>query len=467
MANKKKGLGTSKANVVFKGPDILISAPGGVSQSGGAYITADYGEALGFDSGKFVSTLEGIRFAISKYPKQRVEINEIGFFQEIQSFFSDTVIEANIITGPGGVGIDVEVLYNAKDKATKIELNNKAKFLIATPIFSKILNQIPFYFWNVIQLSQSNLKKQKELEKKEAELTKKADSKLHKQPRGYLKTTARLVGKSTNEPSLFSLPTLPEAPDTNTLGREEGNLVRDVISKNTATLGHYLLQLWQDGGGKDLKIYNLSDVSEVMGVNNHELKIYLLYLGGYTYPIVDTDSNGLTLTVEQLFKVQFKYSKAFSEKYKSGDFTRVGTSFFNFIKDEPIDHVVITPNSLFLNAMKGKGLGTVLAVNDSFVKMLLSLTDIAYKICSYSASNRPTQKIEEKKLISHLGLEKQIKTQGKPRIRASILKGFQELKDKGHIKEYSFEEENGMYSFSYSDKYIKHQHRKREITEPK
>ena len=30
--------------------------------------------------------------------------------------------------------------------------------------------------------------------------------KLHKQPRGYLKTTAKIVGKATEEATLFSLP---------------------------------------------------------------------------------------------------------------------------------------------------------------------------------------------------------------------------------------------------------------------
>lgn len=459
-----KGIGSAKQTVVFKGPDTLIGTQG-ITQEGISYITTNYGKALGFDSGKFVSTLEGIRFAISEYPKERVDDIEKGFLQEIKNFFSDTVIEANIITGPGGIGIDVEVLFNAKDKATRTELNSKAKTLIGTPIFTKILNQIPFYFWNVIQQSQSNLKKEKELEKKAAELAKKEDSKLHKQPRGYLKTTARLVGKSTSEPTLFSLPTLPETTKE-TRENEEGNLVRDVISKNTAILGHYLLQLWQEGGEKELKIYNLTPVSEMMGVNNHELKIYLLYLGGYTYPIVDKDKDGLTLTVEQLFKVQFRYSRTVSEKYSSGNIKSVGTTFASFIKDEPIDHVIVTPNSLFLNAMKGQGLGTVLAVNDKFVKMVLSLTDIAYKICSYSASNRPTQKIEEKKLVTHLGLGKQTKTQGKPRVRATILKGFQELEDKGHIKDYFFDEEKETYSFTYSDRYIKHQHRKRDTIEP-
>lgn len=272
---------------------------------------------------------------------------------------------------------------------------------------------------------------------------------LHKQPRGYLKTTAKLVGRATEEKTLFSLPEV--IPDNG------GNLLREVISRNTAILGNYLLQLWQQNGQKELIIDNLSPISEIMGNSNYEIKVYLLYLGGYVYPIVDKDKDGLTLTTEQLFKIKFRYSSKVADKYKTGNFTEIGSGLTKFIKDEPIDSIEITPSPLFIKALEGKGLGNVLVVNDKFVKLALSLTDIAYKIFTYSASNKPNQKIKEDSLIKHLGLEKQIKTQGRPRVRTTILKGLQELKDKEHIKNYSYEETTGMYLFDYSDKYIKHQ----------
>ena len=272
--------------------------------------------------------------------------------------------------------------------------------------------------------------------------------KLHKQPRGYLKTTAKLVGKATDETTLFTLPELrPESG---------GNFLREVISRNTAILGNYLLQLWQQHGGDELVIDNLSPIAEMMGNSNYEIKIYLLYLGGYVYPIIDKDENGLTLTTEQLFKIQFRYNSKVADKYKAGDYTEIGSGLTKFIKDEPIDSITIKPSQLFIKALEGKGLGNVLVVNDKFVKLALSLTDIAYKILTYSASNKPSQKIAETNLIKHLGLEKQIKTQGKPRVRATILKGFMELKEKEHIKNYSYEEASQMYLFTYSDKYIRH-----------
>lgn len=279
--------------------------------------------------------------------------------------------------------------------------------------------------------------------------------KLHKQPRGYLKTTAKLVGRATDNKTLFTLPeVVPESG---------GNFLREVISRNTAILGNYLLQLWQQNGGKELVIDNLSPIAEMMGNSNYEIKIYLLYLGGYVYPIIDKDKDGLTLTTEQLFKIQFRYSRKVADKYDAGNYTEIGGGLTKFIKDEPIDSITIKPSPLFIKALEGKGLGNVLVVNDKFVKLALSLTDIAYKIFTYSASNKPSQKIAEDNLIRHLGLEKQIKTQGRPRVRATILKGLQELKDKEHIKSYKYEEATGMYLFTYSDKYVKHQEAKKDI----
>jgi hypothetical protein len=282
--------------------------------------------------------------------------------------------------------------------------------------------------------------------------------KLHKQPRGYLKTVGKLVGKSTDETTLFTLPAIK----TETEGG--GNLLREVISKNTAILGNYLLQLWQQNGGEELVIDNLSPISKMMNVNNYEIKMYLLYLGGYVYPIIDKDqSGGLTLTTEQLFKIQFKYSKEVGDRYTNETHTEIGNGLTKFIKDEPIKSIVIKPSPLFIKALEGKGLGNVLVVNDKFVKLALSLTDIAFKIFSYSASNKPSQKIAEGNLVKHLGLERQITKQGKPRIRATILKGLQELQDKGHIKSYSYEEATGMYVFNYSAKYIRHKELKDEV----
>jgi len=239
--------------------------------------------------------------------------------------------------------------------------------------------------------------------------------------------------------------------------------------KNTAALALYLIQRYQDNENEVLEITNLKEIANIMNCNNYRLKLYLLYLGGYLYPIVDRDekTRELVLSNEQLFRVEFRYSGKVADKYEvSGELIqgaeRTGTALMSFIKDEPVDRVIITPNQRFIKALSGAGLGNILTVNDRFVGLILELTDIATKILTYSSSNKPSQRIREDSLIKHLGLNKQLKTQGRPRVRATILKGLQELKDKGHINSYSHDEATGTYTYAYSDKYVRYKPSKKE-----
>jgi hypothetical protein len=290
--------------------------------------------------------------------------------------------------------------------------------------------------------------------------------KLHKQPRSLLKTVGQSISNTTEAPTLF---TLPQKAETGGAIEE----LKEEISKNTGALAFYLIQKYQENNSKPLEITNLNAIAEVMKCNNYRLKLYLLYLGGYVYPIIDKDdrTKELVLTNEQLFKIEFRYNQKTADKYgvnTRGEILgveRIGNNLLSFIKDEPLNRVVITPSQIFIKALEGKGLGNILTVNNKFVGLILELTDIATKILCYSSSNQPTHRIKEDNLIKHLGLTKQVKTQGRPRVRATILKGLQELQDKEHIKNYSYKEDTAMYSYTYSDKYVKFKESKK--TPPK
>ena len=292
--------------------------------------------------------------------------------------------------------------------------------------------------------------------------------KLHKQPRSLLKTVGQSISNTTEAPTLFTLPQKVE-PGGGAIGE-----LKEEISKNTGALAFYLIQKYQENNSKPLEVTNLNAIAEVMNCNNYRLKLYLLYLGGYVYPIVDRDerTKELVLTNEQLFKIEFRYSQKIADKYSVNNrgeiqgVERIGNNLLNFIKDEPLDRVVITPSQRFIKALEGKGLGNILTVNNKFVGLILELTDIATKILCYSSSNQPSQKIAEDNLVKHLGLEKQIKTQGRPRVRATILKGLQELQDKEHIKSYSYEDATGMYNYTYSEKYVRFKESKRIKKDP-
>ncbi len=292
--------------------------------------------------------------------------------------------------------------------------------------------------------------------------------KLHKQPRSLLKTVGRSISNTTEAPTLFTLPQKVEP------GGAIWEAEKEEISKNTAALAFYLIQKYQENNNKPLEVTNLNAIAKDMNCNNYRLKLYLLYLGGYVYPIVDINerTKELVITNEQLFKIEFIYSKKIADKYSVNNrgeiqgVERIGTPLLTFIKDEPLDRVIITPSQRFIKALEGKGLGNIPTVNNKFVGLILELTDIATKILCYSSSNKPSQKIREEFLVEHLGLTKQVTKQGMPRVRATILKGFKELQDKGHIKSFSFDEATKMYSYTYSEKYVRFKESKRAKKNP-
>ena len=272
---------------------------------------------------------------------------------------------------------------------------------------------------------------------------------LHKQPRSQLKTYASEVGRETRP--LTELSTL-QAKDIK-------------LNKNPAILGSFLYRLWQERTDKTkdtLEIDNLSDLSSFMGNSNYETKLYLLALGSIPRQLIySNEDRELCVTTALLFEITFIYSKEVEAKYKDRGFQQLGSERLSFIKDEPISKITVKPNKYWIKALekqpKGKyhglGLGTVLLTNDS-LRELKDRSPMAYKLFNYTASNRPEHKIREAGLIKALGLEDQVKKQGKLRVRKTIALGLEELVIMGHISEHSYED--GLYTFTFSDKFVKH-----------
>lgn len=292
-------------------------------------------------------------------------------------------------------------------------------------------------------------------------------AKLHKQPRGLLKTAASTVGKDTDSLSLFSLQTYDESLQPS----------RETISRNTAITGQYLMALWQKNKDEDgiYKIKNLSEVAKPLNVTPQELKNYLIYLSGYIYPVTTRErlDNGKTrmyITNDLLFKVRwsFLFKDGEDEKQYNND-KRVGTRLSNYIKDLPVESVEITPNKSFIEELEGRGLGNIL-VSDEIVAFSLNLTPTAYKLFCLSGSNRPTFKIGFKKLVGkkYLNLEsllygvfdkgKRIRAgKGKPYVLTKIKEALEELKQAGHLQSWNYEDKDEMFSWTYTDKIYKHE----------
>jgi hypothetical protein len=392
--------------------------------------------------------------------KEQAEIVEIAKFFE-QHLFDITF--SGLYPGEFGATITFSSYPNSEKVYSKIaEYLNHPTVMLA---LAQVTNTLPEFLDNIKNLNKREeelkrrehilAKKEKEQKKKEKDL-----ERLTKQPRNLLKTLARDIGNTTEKPTLFSI----ENPEL------EVSSERDLITKNTSALAIYLIDLYQRQSEKTLSIENLAPLAEqCTGGNNKRLKTALQLLGGYTYPFVDVDpkTSEIVITSEQLFKIEFRYSAELGKKYGTNSKgliqgKRIGNEALSFIENEETSSIKITPSERLLKGLEGKGLGNTLVVSGLFIELMVEATDIASKILTFSSSNKPSYKIHEDKLIDHLGLSKQVKTQGKPRVRETILKGLQELKEKEHIKKYIFDTEKSLFSWTYSEKYVRHKDSKKE-----
>lgn len=272
-----------------------------------------------------------------------------------------------------------------------------------------------------------------------------AEEKVYRAPRGYARTVAQIVKREREQPSLFNASGLLSLEETH----------RTAITRNAAALGTYLFQLLKSEE-ETITVRNLTALAEKFNTTNSEIKLYLLALGGFTYPIVGLENGGFSISIEQLFKIKIVYSKKTLDRYHSGELTRAGTNLLQILVNEAPSEIQITPNRMFLEGLTGKGQGYTLLVQDKYTKLSLQLTDLGYKLQEYSSTQRRSHSIKEPGLISALSLAAQVKQQGAPRIRATIHKALEELKTHGYFTEYSYEEETGLYKWVCSGEYIQH-----------
>jgi len=167
---------------------------------------------------------------------------------------------------------------------------------------------------------------------------------LHRQPRGYLKTMASLVGRDTQQPSLFDLPALKseDIPDIKD--------VKEAISKDTAITGNYLIELWQKKKNEAgiLVIDNLTEVAEHLSMTAQRLKLYLIYLGGYQYPVIKLerqakDKNILTISHAKLCEIEFKFDLK-DHEVENVENLKIGTRYLYFMRNTPVKTITFKPS---------------------------------------------------------------------------------------------------------------------------
>jgi hypothetical protein len=286
-----------------------------------------------------------------------------------------------------------------------------------------------------------------------------------KQPRTLLKTISKNLKRDTNSSlDLFTV-TAEEVEAGSSLVIPP----KEEMNKNTGALALYLMELYQIQGNKKIVIENLEPMAKRFNIDNFRLKHYLWNLGGHVWPVVDkNEEGGLDISNQLLFKVKFSYSETVANKYEVVNNTiiganRYGNNFLSFLANEPVKCIEIEPCDLLIKALAGKGLGNILTATDKFLDTVIRLSDIGVKLLTYSTSNKPNKKINEDSLINDLGLNEQLRTQGRPRIRQSILNGLEELKQEGHFIKYSFDEVKKIYEWTYGSRITKYQPTKKEL----
>jgi len=302
-------------------------------------------------------------------------------------------------------------------------------------------------------------------------------TKTHKQPRSMLRTIAKNVGRDTNiqAPSLFTLPLNELQSAIENSPTKNGLPFKEKLSKSVGLTSLQLLKLSQKVEQDKEGYYIINDLGSLaneLKIDTKELKYCLLYLGGYQYPSAQyyEDEEEISFQFAKLFDIKFYYNSKHAAKGQDEKAIIKGDTFKLFI-DTPIKRLTYKPNEVFLRDLQKKDRSTkalgYINVSDNFTAFVAGLSVYAFKLLSYMAANRPSYKISEEKLFINLGLEKQVKTQKPARLRNMLTSAFKELKDAGHLEDYEIKEEATgiLYSWQYTDKYIKHQDSERKAAE--
>jgi len=338
--------------------------------------------------------------------------------------------------------------FNEKAQEEEAFITNKVKEIIETPI---VKQTIEYYI----------IKPKKEGYRPLSE------PKQHKQSRSNMRGLAKIVGRDTNQATLFSLPleelqhALEQAPKD-----KNGLPYKEKLSKKVGILSLQLMKEYQQVEKDEegyIYIEDLGRLADELETNTKELKYYLLYLGGYQYPSVTyyAEEKEIGFQLAKRFDIEYRYNSKYKNREKKIT-AEIGKETIQLLINTPIKRIRIKPSQQFIKDIEGKS-GRALGyinVNDNFIKLCLGLSDYAFKLLNYMATNKPDYKIGEDKLFKHLGLEEQVKKQGLPRIREKIVEAFEELLEQKHLKKYELStNEKGLYSYSYTytDKYINHQ----------
>lgn len=297
------------------------------------------------------------------------------------------------------------------------------------------------------------------------------EKKTHKQSRSYLRRGANIIGRDYSGPSLFSLNNFDELKQL-AENDKTGDLNREALPSKAHILGMQLNKEWQyrdkDEDGF-VTIRDIDTITSALNITVQELKMQCYLLGGFNYPdVIDIkDSNEVEVRFSRMYDIRFRYDRKHIDDAKTGKTENVNLRGLLLIKNAPISAIMVKPSELIINDLNKKKRGDVNSslgytnVSDDLIPEIQGVSDYALKLFSFSITQKPEYKIGEQKLLGHLGLDVQVKTQGRKRIIEKIFKAFEELKEKGHFSEYTLPDgHTTFFEWKYTNRFVKSKNKK-------
>jgi len=293
-------------------------------------------------------------------------------------------------------------------------------------------------FDRLIELYKDEVEEAKELSEYEEEEIEKVKTGITSKT--YLRTQASAVGRDRSVPSLWTAE-----------NKYLENVIRKAIPKVPSVVGLYMIELWvkaEENGELDKKefyiITNLSEISKELGIPKHTLKVDLLYLGAFRYPVIRRIAEKHTgVSFEDIFKVEFEYNLSEDEVYKrmnDPQYKTWGTRLSKFIENTPIKEIKIKPSEFIKNEIKkNPEIGYIgkRVISDKLRPFAKDLNDFEYKLLCLIGAFKKKSNIHFNKLKKqkYLNLEADIKKQGMGTVKKKIKDIMKKFKEEGIIED--------------------------------
>jgi len=243
----------------------------------------------------------------------------------------------------------------------------------------------------------------------------------------------------------------------------------------------YIMSKWGDQGNLNSKGYlvitNLSEVARELSDKGHlttpeRIKISIRNMS-YAYPFITTIHKGRS---KRRIEREFRQLCVVKIRQTINNGSSIGEGWITFkelveLDKLPFDEVWIKPCRWIRHGVgknsygrelspevkkRVEGTGSIFLTED-VRKLSYLISKRALELFNYLSTNTPISRISYPALLEYLAVrDVEIKRKGKKKIQEELANAFNELKEIGELRYWSYSKTNEMYQWEYIGKYIKH-----------